>query len=254
MQPNERAPPASTASSCTKHTPTPWLRSSEQTRDDGYGTTREGHVRLPLKCCAHGASAPAGRSAACSARSHRRRQPIDDAAWFSAELAHAGIDFVSVSKGGQFETQSSRASAKLCIRTRSYSEGMPTMRLVPSGPFGRNHRSRAIRDAVRAAGYDTPIVGSGSINVRPGGVGVAARRLRFRRGARQSLADRIGGGRWSKVAARSAALHLHELLRSARSTALAGDVSALDRDFEKTDRSGTSHARKTAAPIVGTAN
>jgi 2,4-dienoyl-CoA reductase-like NADH-dependent reductase (Old Yellow Enzyme family) len=61
---------------------------------------------------------------------------IDDAAWFSAELARAGIDFVSVSKGGKFEDakQPRVGEAVYPYTGPSGHECMPTMKLVPEGP------------------------------------------------------------------------------------------------------------------------
>ena len=71
-------------------------------------------------------------------------------------------------------------------------ECMPTLKsAAPAGPFGRNlPLARAIRDAVRAAGCTTPVVGSGAIN----SFDLAERALQsgdcdLVAAARQSLAD-----------------------------------------------------------------
>jgi 2,4-dienoyl-CoA reductase-like NADH-dependent reductase (Old Yellow Enzyme family) len=68
---------------------------------------------------------------------------------------------------------------------------MPTMKLVPEGPFGRNlPLSRAIRDAVRAVGRETPIVGSGAMNsFELAEKSIADGDCDFVAAARQSLAD-----------------------------------------------------------------
>src|SRR5439155_3215603 len=77
------------------------------TRDDGYGATREGRVRLPLEVLA------AVRAGVGSAYTIGIRylgddvveggSDVDDAAWFGARFAAAGVDYLSVSKGGRFE-------------------------------------------------------------------------------------------------------------------------------------------------------
>src|SRR5207244_11551790 len=99
---------------------------------------------------------------------------VDDASFYSVELARAGIDFVSVSKGGKFEDakQPKVGEAIYPYTGPSGLECMPTLKLCPikkdsqqGGPFGRNlPLSRAIRDAVRSVGFTTPIVGSGALN------------------------------------------------------------------------------------------
>src|SRR5262249_12030068 len=70
-------------------------------------------------------------------------------------------------------------------------ECMPTVRSDARGPFGRNlHLARTVRDAVRAAGFGTPVVASGGINsfalaeraLAEGDADIVA-------SARQSLAD-----------------------------------------------------------------
>ena len=46
-------------------------------------------------------------------------------------------------------------------------ECMPTVHIDERGPFGRNlPLIRRVRDRVRSAGYDTPIVGCGGIQPR----------------------------------------------------------------------------------------
>jgi 2,4-dienoyl-CoA reductase-like NADH-dependent reductase (Old Yellow Enzyme family) len=118
---------------------------------------------------------------------------IDDATWFATEFARAGMDFVSVSKGGKFEDakQPKVGEAIYPYTGPSGHECMPTLKLVSEGPFGRNlPLARAIREAVRAAGCSTPIVGSGAIN----SFDLAERALKagdcdLVAAARQSLAD-----------------------------------------------------------------
>jgi 2,4-dienoyl-CoA reductase-like NADH-dependent reductase (Old Yellow Enzyme family) len=216
-------------------------------RSDGYGTTREGRVRLPLEvlravrervgadytvgCRLLGDEVIAGGSR------------VDDAAWFSAELARAGIDFVSVSKGGKFEDakQPRVGEAVYPYTGPSGEECMPTMRLVPSGPFGRNlPLARAVRDAVREAGCSTPVVGSGSINT----FDLAESALQrgdcdFVAAARQSLADpdwwrKMEEGRGKDVR-RCIYTNYCEALDQRH---MQVTCQLWDRDFERTDHSG----------------
>ena len=99
---------------------------------------------------------------------HRGRQTAEDAAWFGAELARAGIDFLSLSRGGKFE------DAK---QPKVGWAGYPVhraqrLRVHADGALGRaGARSaatcaatRAVREAVRAAGCRTPVVLSGGIS------------------------------------------------------------------------------------------
>jgi 2,4-dienoyl-CoA reductase-like NADH-dependent reductase (Old Yellow Enzyme family) len=121
---------------------------------------------------------------------------VDDASWFAVELARAGLDFVSVSKGGKFEDakQPKVGEAIYPYTGPSGLACMPTVkstRATQQPLFGRNlPLSRAIRTAVRAAGLTVPIVGSGALN----GFEIAERALRegdcdMVAAARQSLAD-----------------------------------------------------------------
>ncbi len=115
-----------------------------------------------------------------------------DAAFYAVELARAGLDFVSVSKGGKFDDakQPKVGEAVYPYTGPSGHECMPTVK-IEGGPFGRNlPLSRTIRAAVRAAGFTIPIVGAGGLNsfdlaeaaLRDGDCDIAA-------AARQSLAD-----------------------------------------------------------------
>jgi 2,4-dienoyl-CoA reductase-like NADH-dependent reductase (Old Yellow Enzyme family) len=202
------------------------------TRTDGYGGSREGRVRLALDVLrAVRAAVGADFTVGCRLLGDEvieNGSRIDDACFYSAELARAGIDFVSVSKGGKFEDakQPKVGEAIYPYTGRSGLECMPTMKFARESalgkyahesavakyaresaagnlarassvgdrfavPFGRNlPLSRAIRAAVRAGGCETPIVGSGAIN----SFELAEDALRngdcdFAAAARQSLAD-----------------------------------------------------------------
>jgi dimethylglycine catabolism A len=117
----------------------------------------------------------------------------EDAAWFGAEFARAGMDYLSLSRGGKFEDakQPRVGWARYPYTGPSGYECMPTVRSDERGPFGRNRAAtRAVREAVRAAGCGTPVVMSGGIStfeqaedlIRSGVADLVA-------SARQSLAD-----------------------------------------------------------------
>ncbi|GDX80004.1 hypothetical protein LBMAG42_18150 [Deltaproteobacteria bacterium] len=88
---------------------------------------------------------------------------LAETAWFAVALANAGLDFISVSRGGRFEDAKRPAigeaaypytgnSGLLCMPTRVFPEGNNLH--LPSG----------IRAALRRAGLPTPVVGAGKIN------------------------------------------------------------------------------------------
>lgn len=140
-------------------------------RDDGYGGDLEGRVRLPLELAAAvrervGADFTVG----CRYLSDEVIEGgnrVEDAAWFGARFAGAGLDFLSISKGGKFDDarQPRVGEAVYPYTGPSGHECMPTVRIGGAGPFGRNLPSvRSIRDAVHAAGHRTPIVATGGIN------------------------------------------------------------------------------------------
>ena len=91
---------------------------------------------------------------------------VEDAAWFGTRFAEAGMDFLSVSRGGKFEDakQPRIGRAAYPYTGPSGYECMPTAISDERGPFGRNVDAvAAIRRAVREAGYEIPIVVAGGL-------------------------------------------------------------------------------------------
>jgi 2,4-dienoyl-CoA reductase-like NADH-dependent reductase (Old Yellow Enzyme family) len=171
--------------------------SALNTREDGYGGPRPDRVKLPLEvyravretvgprfvvgCRFLGEECISGGNTA------------EDAAWFGAAFARAGMDYLSLSRGGKFEDakQPRVGWARYPYTGPSGYECMPTVRSDDRGPFGRNRdATRAVREAVHAAGCRTPVVLSGGIStfeqaealLRTGVADIIA-------SARQSLAD-----------------------------------------------------------------
>ncbi len=167
------------------------------TRDDGYGGPREHRVRLPLEVLAAvrrrvgaDSSSAVASSATTSSTAAIR---VDDAVWFGVRFAAAGVDFLSISKGGKFEdaSQPKVGEAVYPYTGPSGYECMPTIISDARGPFGRNvPLAAAIRAAVRAAGHDTPVVARGGIcSFEQAEAILASGEADFVAAARQSLAD-----------------------------------------------------------------
>ena len=92
---------------------------------------------------------------------------VEDAAWFGVELARAGLDFLSISKGGKFEDakQPKVGWAVYPYTGRSGYECMPTIYSDARGPFARNVAARGARSARPCAtpASTTPVVAAGGI-------------------------------------------------------------------------------------------
>lgn len=173
------------------------LLSALNDRDDGYGRTREGRLRLPREVLAAvRARVSDGLCVGCRILGDEAvagGSTPDDAAHFGAALAAAGADFVSVSKGGKFEDAKPPkvGEAAYPYTGESGHECMPTVRSDARGPFGRNlPLSRAVRAAIAAAGLSTPVVGAGGLNgYRLAEAALARGDCDVVGAARQSLAD-----------------------------------------------------------------
>ena len=126
----------------------------------------------------------------------------------AAAFAKAGMDFLSTSRGGKFDDAAQPAvnAAAYPYTGRSGYECMPQYISDARGPFGRNAAAtRAIREAVRAAGCDTPVVCAGGVhNFELAEQWLADGVCDIVAAARQSLADpdwtlKIAEGRGGEV-------------------------------------------------------
>ena len=145
--------------------------SATNQRDDGYGGPREQRVRLPLEVYrAVRASVGDDYPVGCRFLSDEiiaEGSGIHDACFFATEFARAGMDFLSLSRGGKFDDakQPKVGWAAYPYTGRSGYECMPAYLSDPQGPWGRNSEPVAmIRGALRAAGFDTPVVSAGGIH------------------------------------------------------------------------------------------
>jgi 2,4-dienoyl-CoA reductase-like NADH-dependent reductase (Old Yellow Enzyme family) len=140
-------------------------------RSDGYGGPRENRVRLPLEV--YGAvRKQVGDDYVVGLRFLADEviaggNRVADASYFGVEFARAGLDFLSISKGGKFEDaqQPKVGQAVYPYTGQSGYECMPTVLSDTTGPFGRNvPEVAAIKRAVNEAGFDTPVVATGGIS------------------------------------------------------------------------------------------
>ena len=171
--------------------------SARNTRMDGYGGPRENRVRLPLEVY-RAVRERVGDDYIVGVRFLgdeviERGSRIDDAIYFGVEFARAGLDFLSISKGGKFEDaqQPKVGQAVYPYTGKSGYECMPTTLSDEIGPFGRNvPQVAAIKRAVNAAGFSTPVVASGGLTTFEQAEGILRRGEADIAGlARQALAD-----------------------------------------------------------------
>ncbi|MCC5868454.1 MAG: NADH:flavin oxidoreductase [Gammaproteobacteria bacterium] len=145
--------------------------SAHNDRADGYGQTRDNRLRLPLEVY-DSVRQRVGRDYPVGCRLLAEEcidggSAVADACHYATAFARAGMDFVSLSRGGKFEDamQPKPGEAAYPYTGPSGYECMPQYISDEQGPFGRNlEPAREIRTAVRAAGYETPIVTAGGVH------------------------------------------------------------------------------------------
>ena len=171
--------------------------SARNTRPDGYGGPRENRVRLPLEVY-NRVRERVGHDYTVGVRFLSDEvivggNRLEDAVYFGVEFARAGLDYLSLSKGGKFEdaSQPKVGQAVYPYTGQSGYECMPTVISDQLGPFSRNvPLTAAIKRAVNAAGFQTPVVTAGGITTFEQAEGILQRGeadiIAF---ARQALAD-----------------------------------------------------------------
>ncbi|MFN7974732.1 MAG: NADH:flavin oxidoreductase [Acidobacteriota bacterium] len=171
--------------------------SAKNDRADGYGGSREARARLPLEVY-RAVRARAGEGTAVGCRYLADEcieggSGVDDAVFYGVAFARAGMDYVSLSRGGKFDDAKQPAVGWAAYPYTGPSgwECMPTVLADEAGPFGRNVPAVArIRHAIRAAGHETPVVVSGGISAFEQAEEILARGDADVVGAaRQTLAD-----------------------------------------------------------------
>ncbi len=166
-------------------------------RDDGYGGGAAERVRLPLEVLA-AVRERVGDEYAVGCRFLSEEgiaggSELEDARFFAVAFAGAGMDFLSLSRGGKFEDamQPKVGWAAYPYTGPSGHECMPTVLSDAKGPFGRNRgAAAAITAAVRSAGFTTPVVVTGGIcSFAQAEAILAAGEADIVGAARQSIAD-----------------------------------------------------------------
>jgi 2,4-dienoyl-CoA reductase-like NADH-dependent reductase (Old Yellow Enzyme family) len=140
-------------------------------RRDRYGGSLENRLRLPLEVvrvvrestdpgflvAAYLGPGHPGRGRQYP-RQHRGRRLV-----IGVALARAGLDFLSISRGGKFEDAKQPPVGEAAYPYTGHS-GHACIPRDKRAPFGVNvPLAAAIRRAVRAAGFTTPVVTSGKI-------------------------------------------------------------------------------------------
>jgi dimethylglycine catabolism A len=145
--------------------------SATNTREDAYGGPLERRLRLPLEVYA-AVRRQLGEDFAVGCRFLADEcipggNALAEATRIGVALAAAGMDFLSLSRGGKFDDakQPKVGEAAYPYTGVSGYECMPGYISDEFGPYGRNiEPTAAVRAAVRAAGYDTPVVVAGGIH------------------------------------------------------------------------------------------
>ena len=140
-------------------------------RTDGYGGALEQRLRLPLEVIT-AVRNKVGHEFVVGCRYLADEcieggNHVDEAEIIGTRFAQAGLDFISLSRGGKFDDakQPKVGEAAYPYTGRSGYECMPGYISDAQGPFGRNvEASSRIRAAIRAAGCATPVIAAGGIH------------------------------------------------------------------------------------------
>lgn len=140
-------------------------------RADGYGGEAANRARLPLEVFSQ-VRRTVGEDYLVGCR-FLAEECIDggstpeDATYFACRFARAGMDFLSLSRGGKFDDarQPKVGEAAYPYTGRSGYECMPSYYSDARGPFGRNLGATAqIRAALREQRLSTPVIAAGGIH------------------------------------------------------------------------------------------
>jgi len=141
------------------------------TRQDGYGGKLENRLRLPLETFnAVRGAVSVNFVVGCRFLAEECIEGgagLGETPAIGIAFAAAGMDFVSTSRGGKFDdaAQPGVNAAAYPYTGPSGYECMPQFISDARGPFGRNAApTRAIRDAIHAAGFRTPVVCTGGVH------------------------------------------------------------------------------------------
>jgi 2,4-dienoyl-CoA reductase-like NADH-dependent reductase (Old Yellow Enzyme family) len=142
-------------------------------RTDAYGGSFANRMRLPLEVVEEVRGA-AGRDFLVGCRflgsedilgedGRIHGNTLEDARQIAVVLARAGLDFLSVSRGGKFEDAQQPPVGEAVYPYTGHSGSVCIPRRKGDPPGVNTHLATGIRSAVRAAGFTTPVVASGKI-------------------------------------------------------------------------------------------
>ena len=145
--------------------------SRTNTREDGYGGEKENRVKLALEVFHNvRASVNSDFIVGCRFLSDEiinNGSDVEDAVYFAKQFAAAGMDFISVSRGGKFDDakQPKVGAAAYPYTGQSGYECMPQYVSDKKGPFGRNlPASEQIKKSLNDNGFDVPLITAGGIH------------------------------------------------------------------------------------------
>jgi 2,4-dienoyl-CoA reductase-like NADH-dependent reductase (Old Yellow Enzyme family) len=143
-------------------------------RTDAYGGSFENRLRLPLEVVEEVRGAVGGEFlVGCRMLGSEdvrgpdgvlRGNTLEDARGIAVALARAGLDFLSISRGGKFEDAQQPPVGEAMYPYTGHSGAVCIPRRKGDPPGVNTFLATGIRDAVRAAGFTTPVVASGRIS------------------------------------------------------------------------------------------
>lgn len=174
--------------------------SNTNARTDAYGGSFENRLRLPREVIA-AVREEVGRGFLVGCRylgsEDIRRDDgsiagntLDDARAIGVELCRAGLDFLSISRGGKFDDAKQPPVGEAAYPYTGWSGGRCIPREKKDPPEVNVFLAAGVREAVRAAGFDVPVVAAGKIHTFEQAEGVLqSRRADLVGMARALLAD-----------------------------------------------------------------
>ena len=147
--------------------------SSTNRRQDRYGGTLENRLRLPLEVIEEVRGA-VGRELIVGCRylgsedilgddGQLRGNTLEDAKAIGVAFARAGLDFLSISRGGKFDDAKQPKVGEAAYPYTGHSGHVCIPRRKSDPPGVNTYLATGIRQAVRQAGFDTPVITAGKI-------------------------------------------------------------------------------------------
>jgi 2,4-dienoyl-CoA reductase-like NADH-dependent reductase (Old Yellow Enzyme family) len=143
-------------------------------RADRYGGSLENRLRLPLEVIGEVRAAVGpeflvgcrylGSEDILAEDGRLGGNTLEDAQEIGVALARAGLDFLSISRGGKFEDAKQPPVGEAMYPYTGHSGAVCIPRSRKDPPGVNTYLATGIRQAVRAAGFTTPVVTTGKIH------------------------------------------------------------------------------------------